>query len=157
MMNSDRRMFLRGGKPLPIRPPWALPENEFLTCCTRCGDCLIHCPQGILATDWLGYPTVNFSKGGCTFCGACVEHCSEQALVIVEGQPPWHYKAEFTKTCLNSQGITCRTCGEQCDNNAITFHPSPGGRILPQLTSTLCSGCGACCGVCPVTAITLAL
>jgi len=156
-MNSDRRMFLRGGKPLPIRPPWALPEDDFLTRCNRCGDCIVHCPQGILKADWLGYPMVHFGTGGCTFCGVCVEHCSVQALIIEEGLPPWQYKAFFSEACLNSQGIACRTCGEQCGSNAIIFRPSPGGRVRPRLDAMLCSGCGACCGVCPVAAITLVL
>ncbi|HIJ89526.1 MAG: ferredoxin-type protein NapF [Desulfobulbaceae bacterium] len=155
IMNPNRRLFLRGGKPLPIRPPWAVEENDFLKRCNRCGACLAHCPQRILDSDWLGYPMVNFGKGGCTFCGACVQECSEQALVMQSGVPPWQHKAVFSEACLNGQGIPCRTCGEQCDSSAIIFQPSPGGRILPQLVAAECNGCGACQAVCPVQAVSM--
>ncbi|MDG4475643.1 ferredoxin-type protein NapF [Thiovibrio frasassiensis] len=153
--NPDRRLFLRGGRPLAIRPPWSLSEDDFVKRCNRCRDCCSHCPQGILAPDLLGFPRVNFSKGPCTFCGACAQHCTPQALVMDTAAPPWLHKAVFAKTCLNGQGIPCRTCGEQCDSNAIIFPPSPGGRILPQLVTADCTGCGACYAVCPVQAIDL--
>lgn len=154
-INPERRLFLRGGAPLPIRPPWALPEDPFLARCNRCNNCLSTCPQHILVTDRLGYPMVDFSKAACTFCGACVRHCDGRALVVMDGIPPWRHKARFAETCLNSRSIPCRTCGEQCVSHAILFPPSPGGRSLPTLIPEQCNGCGACVGVCPVTAIRL--
>jgi len=150
-----RRIFLQGGAPLPIRPPWALPENEFIARCNRCGDCLSDCPQQILEPDRAGYPQVNFAKGECTFCGACLRLCHAEALVVLAGAPPWQRKALITETCLNVRGIQCRTCAEQCEQQAIIFRPSPGGRTLPQLAMDQCNGCGACYRVCPVGAVSL--
>ncbi|MGV1099682.1 ferredoxin-type protein NapF [Thiovibrio sp. JS02] len=151
----SRRLFLRGGKPLPIRPPWALPENEFVASCTRCGACLSHCPQQILEPDRAGFPRVNFSRGECTFCGECVRQCLPQALIALPGALPWRRKAVIAETCLNVRGIQCRTCGEQCERQAILFRPAPGGHTLPRLVVAECNGCGACFAVCPVQAISI--
>ncbi len=148
-----RRLFLRGGKPLPIRPPWALPENDFIARCSKCGACTSHCPQGILEPDHAGYPQVNFALGECTFCGVCLRQCPAGALVALPQAPPWRRKAIIAETCLNVLGTQCRTCGEQCEQRAIIFRPSPGGRTLPQLVTAACNGCGACFAVCPVQAI----
>ncbi len=30
------------------RPPWAIDESQFLTLCTRCGDCFKACPNGLI-------------------------------------------------------------------------------------------------------------
>lgn len=70
MVDLSRRGFLRGRvRPkAEIRPPWALPESEFVDRCTRCNDCLKACPQGILVPGDGAYPTVEFSRGECTFC-----------------------------------------------------------------------------------------
>lgn len=152
-INPERRLFLRGGAPPPIRPPWALPEEAFLARCTRCNGCLAGCPHHILVADRLGYPVADFTHGACTFCGECVRQCADQALVVQEGLPPWRHKPRFAKTCLNSRAIPCRTCGEQCGSHAILFPPTPGGRNLPELITERCNGCGACVGACPAQAI----
>ena len=65
------------GKPAPVRPPWALPEERFREVCrpAEMPDCVAACPQAILTTDDAHYPLVNFAHGECTFCHACVEAC----------------------------------------------------------------------------------
>ncbi|MFZ5775455.1 MAG: ferredoxin-type protein NapF [Thermodesulfobacteriota bacterium] len=151
--DPDRRLFLRGGRPTPIRPPWAIPEQDFLTRCTRCGTCIPLCPQGILQGDLLGYPVVDFTRGGCTFCGVCRDSCLPQALIARLHTPAWAYKAIIDSSCLNNRGIPCRVCGEHCDTDAIVFRPASRCSMLPELIHDRCNGCGACISPCPTQAI----
>ena len=30
------------------RPPWAIEESQYLSLCTRCGECFKACPNGLL-------------------------------------------------------------------------------------------------------------
>lgn len=69
--------------------------------------------------------------------------------------PPRVPKAEISADCLSLKGVACRICGEHCDSGAIRFHLRVGGTPLPEVTAD-CNGCGACVGVCPATAISLA-
>ena len=155
MNDASRRGFLRG-RPRPkaqIRPPWALPETDFVDQCTRCGDCLSACPQKILVTGDGGFPTVDFSQRECTFCGNCATACQPLALVRVEGLPAWPYKAVVGDACLPKRGVECRVCGDFCDARAIRFAPRLGNCPLPAIDNALCTGCGACVGPCPTAAL----
>ena len=39
---------------VPLRPPGALPENDFLATCIRCGRCVDACPaNALLGAEWL--------------------------------------------------------------------------------------------------------
>jgi ferredoxin-type protein NapF len=49
----------------------------------------------------------------------------------------------------------CRSCGESCDDKAITFALKLGGIAEPVLNIEQCTGCGACFSVCPVQVISL--
>lgn len=63
--------------------------------------------------------------------------------------------ASIGASCVEAKGVSCRRCGEVCDENAIRFVPLAGGRAAPVLNPTMCSGCGECLAPCPVSAITL--
>ncbi|MBL8421325.1 MAG: ferredoxin-type protein NapF [Dechloromonas sp.] len=157
MVDASRRGFLRG-RPRPraeMRPPWASPESAFIDRCTRCGDCLTACPQGILVPGDGGFPTVDFSQRECTFCGACAAACQPLALVRCEGLPAWPGKALVSDACLPRRGIECRVCGDFCAVRAIRFAPRLGGTPLPAIDKGTCTGCGACVAPCPTTAITI--
>ena len=138
-----------------MRPPWALPEAEFIDHCTRCNDCLKACPTSILVTGDGGYPTVDFSRGECNFCGDCVTHCQPRALRREPEQAAWTQKATIGEDCLPRQGVECRVCGDFCAVRAIRFAPRLGGSPLPEIDTEICTGCGACVAPCPVTAITV--
>ena len=158
MVDLSRRGFLRGRvRPkAEIRPPWALPESEFVDRCTRCNDCLKACPQGILVPGDSGYPTVDFSRGECTFCADCVTACLPKALLrSSEAAAPWPYKAWVNESCLPKKGVECRVCGDFCDVRAIRFQPRIGGNPLPDINADTCTGCGACVAPCPATAISI--
>jgi ferredoxin-type protein NapF len=59
----------------------------------------------------------------------------------------------MTSDCLAARGVVCRSCGDSCPHAAIRFWPRIGGPALPEILDDACTGCGACVGVCPVSAI----
>lgn len=140
---------------MPVRPPWALAEDDFVARCTRCGDCLGACPTGIIEKGRGGFPLVSFAAGECTFCGKCVEVCKPAALVRAEGKAPWSIRARIGEACLALQGVVCRSCGDRCEPRAIRFRLAPRGVARPELDSGACTGCGACVAVCPADAIAM--
>ncbi len=71
--------------------------------------------------------------------------------------PPEALVASIGAACVEPQGVSCRRCGEVCDEKAIRFVPLAAGRAAPVLAPALCSGCGECLAPCPVTAIRLVL
>lgn len=155
---SSRRNFLRGHfsvREAPLRPPWALAENDFLHACTRCGDCALACPTQVITDRDSGYPMINFAAGECTFCGDCVIACTKGALKRADGQSPWSAQAAIGEQCLAQRRIECRICGDQCEAVAIRFPLRPGGVSVPVLDDTRCTGCGACVAPCPVNAVSV--
>lgn len=155
---SSRRNFLRGrfsARKSPLRPPWALVEDDFLRACTRCGDCVKACPTHVISSQDAGYPAMNFSAGECTFCGECVTACKSGALKRIEGKPAWNAQATIGEQCLAQKKIECRVCADQCEAGAIRFALKLGGIATPVFDSARCTGCGACVSPCPATAITV--
>ncbi len=157
----SRRALLRGritGSAPTIRPPWAILETAFLSRCNRCGDCVKACRESIIHTGDGGYPTIDFSKGECTFCGDCASACKSGALsqtAMQASQPAWQLSLSIKDNCLALNRVICRSCAEQCEQQAIRFRPAPGGISRPELNNQLCNGCGACIAPCPVAAIEL--
>ena len=159
MVDLSRRAFFRG-RPRPRvekRPPWALPESDFIDRCTRCNECITACPTHILVAGDGGYPTIDFREGECTFCGDCVASCQPEALLRAEEQEAWPYRAVISADCLPHQGVECRVCGDFCDARAIRFPPRLGGSPLPDVDGSRCTGCGACVAPCPTAAIAISL
>ena len=150
----SRAQFLRGdmrGRRAPLRPPWALPEAMFVARCERCGQCVGACPEGIVFKGRGGFPELDFQRGECTFCAACLSACVTGALRPAPS--PWSYRAVIQSSCVAHAATVCRSCAEQCPQQAIRFHPRPHGVPGPSLQHGLCTGCGACVAPCPVAAI----
>lgn len=154
----SRRQLLRGdirGSCMPQRPPWALSEAKFIESCTRCDACVSACDERILYRGSGGYPEISFKQAGCSFCGDCLQACEAGALQAVHPAPSlaWDLRAQIKPSCLSSNGIVCRACGDVCDTRAIQFQLQTGGRATPNIDLTLCNGCGECLAVCPVQAV----
>lgn len=150
----DRRQFLSGNQPA-FRPPWALPEAQFVEKCTRCDDCIVACPDQLIFRGRGGFPQIDFKRGGCDFCQECVSSCKPAALRAAPVALPWSIQASILPACLAMNAVICRACGEACDDSAIRFKPELGGVARPQLDPESCSGCGACITVCPVGAVAM--
>jgi len=146
--------------PTSIRPPWAIPENDFVDRCARRNDCRDACPEGIIIPGQSGFPAIDFKTGACTFCKACAEACPTGALSLgatADGiaPAPWSLALEVKESCLNAKGVVCRICEGKCETEAIRFGFSTAwGR--PRIDADACNGCGACVAPCPVGALVLA-
>ncbi len=156
---SSRRSLFRGkiNKNPVFRPPWSLPEKEFIDHCQRCTKCIAACETGLLVKGSGGFPEAHFNQAGCTFCSACVQSCPHGALIkqTTNTRKPWFQKPEINQSCLAEQHVHCRTCSDFCETQAIHFLLRPGGVATPKIHTELCSGCGECIASCPTKALTM--
>lgn len=136
-----------------LRPPWST-EASVRAACTSCGDCVGACPEGILVPGPAGTPVIDFGLGACTFCEGCARACSEAVFDLA--RPPWDLVATLDRSCFLTSGISCRSCTDACDTGALRFDlgARPVGRIA--VDADACTGCGACVGICPAGAISVA-
>jgi len=154
----------RARPPLALRPPGALPEDDFLGACIRCGLCVRDCPYDTLslATPEMpvaaGTPFFTARQIPCEMCEdiPCVKACPTGALD--------HGLTDINKarmglaalvdheTCLNFLGLRCDVCYRVCPviDKAITLELIPNSRtgrhamFLPTVHSDHCTGCGKC-------------
>ena len=147
-----------------IRPPWALPELEFLLACTRCGDCIQACPHQVvfplparLGLQVGGTPALNLRHRGCHCCAdwPCAAACQPQALRqpntpddAPDDQPPPMPKLASTRLerahCLAWQGPECGACASACPiEGALTWRAEK-----PAIDPNRCNGCGRCREAC---------
>lgn len=155
-----RRQLLRGqirNQQLPMRPPWAQNEADFVQLCSRCDDCITACDDQLLFRGSGGFPEISFESAGCVFCGDCLQACTPKALQAPVPAPSiaWQHRAGILPECLSLNGIVCRSCGDACDTDAIRFKLETRGRATPLLDQELCNGCGECLAVCPNHSISL--
>ncbi len=130
--------------------PWT---NTLLTeRCTRCNQCIQHCEEHILIRGDGGFPSIDFKRGECTFCGACAQHCDANVFNTRQN-PVWTLTATINEHCLAKNAIVCRTCEDQCEQQAIQFKLHLGGRSTPVVSPEDCNGCGACYAPCPTQSI----
>jgi ferredoxin-type protein NapF len=130
--------------------PWIKGGQHFVSECNQCGDCLTVCPTQIIIKGDGGFPSIDFSRGECEFCGKCATICSKDLFEPITTQP-WLKKALINDDCLATKNVLCRSCGESCEQQALTF--KIGISAIPEIDLTLCNGCGACFSPCPTQAI----
>ncbi|MBF0470879.1 MAG: ferredoxin-type protein NapG [Gammaproteobacteria bacterium] len=149
---------------LRLRPPGALPEEDFLGSCTRCGLCVRDCPYDILHLAGIGEevaagtPYFIAREAGCEMCTdiPCIPICPTGALnheltdinkarmglaVIVDQE-----------SCIAFLGLRCEVCFNICPlrGKAITIETAHNNRsgkhalFIPTVHSASCTGCGKC-------------
>lgn len=183
-MSLSRRAFLRnlagvsavaagavavgGGLPAgsaaaagPIRPPGALPEDEFLSTCIRCLRCVDACPNHALkplpggaGPGTAGTPYLKPREQTCMLCSRvetaylrCTEACPSGALQLI----PKSFEAVRDRVrmgvaridlhlCYSYNNYTCGTCYHACPMHAIKI----GLWERPTVDEQACIGCGLC-------------
>lgn len=141
-----------------IRPPGALPEEEFLAACIVCQECIRVCPAHSLkpallegGVRSLGTPYLVPREGGCLLQGTCGHLCAQVCPVgaiqpIPQGKMRIGLAQVDRRTCLAwDQGARCLVCVEACPAEAAIPHQ---GRVV--VDPSKCTGCGVCEQVCPV-------
>lgn len=159
------------------RPPRALPGEDFISRCMRCGACIQACPtraltQRDLGLDFraIGLPYLSALHGGCTAwdngCRRCAQACPSGALNPDLSLKALHLAvARFDpKVCTN-----CMVCLRRCPVPKAVYFPNPAGGepwyresergiptelqiasspVKPVIDEELCVGCGLCVAHC---------
>ena len=141
-----------------IRPPGALPEQDFLATCILCQECIRVCPtQGLkpalleAGLRAIGTPKLLGREGGCQLNRSCPNLCARVCPVgAIQVIPREKMRLGLAvvdqRVCLAwDQGVRCLVCVEACPTQAATAYH---GRVT--VDPTKCSGCGICERACPV-------
>jgi MauM/NapG family ferredoxin protein len=141
-----------------LRPPGALPEQEFLATCIRCGKCAQICPYGSIRMAGLqdgfllmGTPVIRARQRPCYLCMKCPAVCPSGALkrsTRDRESVRMGTAAVDRKECLAWQGTLCRSCYDDCPiyNEALAMD----NELRPVVNEKKCVGCGICENVCPL-------
>jgi ferredoxin-type protein NapG len=167
MLGLGLGLYAKQSKALPalaLRPPGALPEDEFLGACIRCGLCVRDCPYDTLS---LAKPETPVATGTpyftaraipCEMCEdiPCIKACPtgalDHALTDINQSKMGVAVLIDHETCLNFLGLRCDVCYRVCPviDQAITLDMQPNTRtgrhamFLPTVHSEHCTGCGKC-------------
>jgi MauM/NapG family ferredoxin protein len=161
--------------PRLIRPPGALPEDDFLRLCQRCGLCMKVCPTNAinptlaeagLAGFWT--PHLVMTQGYCEYtCTLCGSVCPTGAIREISAREkidrPIRIGSAYVNRgrCLPWSGNSpCIVCQEVCPTSpkAVFLRKeavSGAGKTtwvvdVPRVDLKKCVGCGICETKCPV-------
>ncbi len=153
-----------------IRPPGALPEQEFVQRCVRCGNCMKVCLTNALhpallesGLDGVWTPRLNTKIAYCEYqCTLCTQVCPTGAIRSLSVEEKRRTKlglaAVDRSICIPwSSDQSCLVCEEHCPipEKAIKVQErvlGDGTKIgMPVIDRGLCVGCAICENKCPVT------
>jgi MauM/NapG family ferredoxin protein len=166
-------------KPKLIRPPGSLKEEDFLSRCIRCGQCMKICPTNaiqptLLEAGWEGIfspylvPVIGYCEYNCVLCGqACPTGAIEPLTMAIKhgdkNSKPVSIGTAFVdrNRCLPwSFDTECLVCEEWCptspkaikllEQQTVTADSRTITIKRPQVDPVQCIGCGACEYACPV-------
>ncbi len=147
-----------------IRPPGALPEDDFQSRCIGCGLCMKACPTNTLQPVWfeagpggLFSPKVLPRRGPCDpLCNVCGRVCPTGAIrSLSPDEKMWArvgVSSVIKHKCLAWEwDRECLVCYEVCPYAAVELKRVPDIAVpVPYIVHHKCSGCGACEYHCPV-------
>ena len=166
--------YLKAPNQKLIRPPGALPEEQFLARCTRCGECMRVCIANGLQPSlfeaglpglWspVLVPRIGYCEYNCTLCGQVCPTGAIKRLVPEEKKKVKLGLAEVERShCLPWKGDSdCIVCEEHCptadkaiklrDETIVTRTGETRTFKRPYVDEKLCVGCGICETKCPLT------
>lgn len=140
-----------------LRPPGALPEDEFLFACSRCKKCAEACPyeaihliDDITSPHQHGTPFIDPKHQACQFCpdAPCIKSCEDGALAFdADDSLPKMGTVEVAhQHCLVAQGQYCDYCFRSCPEGINAIFPDDKG--MPVIDQEACVGCGKCVFIC---------
>lgn len=68
---------------------------------------------------------------------------------------PQLIELHISEECFAYQHISCRSCQDVCQSQAISFRLQIGKPAFPEVEQEQCDQCGECFGICPADAISL--
>jgi ferredoxin-type protein NapG len=160
--------FATDARALPsqaLRPPGALPEEDFLASCIRCGLCVRDCPYDTLTLAELGVdgaatgtPFFTARDVPCEMCDdipcvvACPTGALDHGLTNIDDARMGVAVLIDEEHCLNALGLRCDVCYRVCPviDKAITLeleHNERSGHhaiFMPTVHAEACTGCGKC-------------
>jgi polyferredoxin len=169
----DTRTMTKSPDPYLVRPPGALPEDEFLGRCVRCGECMKVCIENGLQPTFLSagieglfsprlHARTGYCEYNCTLCGQVCPTGALAELTLAQKHITKIGNVFFDKNrCLPyAKGIPCIVCEEHCPtpDKAIKFREaqvlnSKNEKIWvkqPYVIDERCIGCGICETKCPL-------
>ena len=148
------------------RPPGALPDStDFDRACTRCGDCVIACPYGVIFTlGGASGPLIDPNSVACQLCAdtPCITACDEGALnpLPPDSVPKFGQAGLVPGACLNEADNRkkisgrkkyCRESEKACPiPDVITYSK----KKVPGFADH-CTGCGQCIPACPAESVAI--
>ncbi len=172
LFSAQPTVAKRNLNPALIRPPGSLPEEDFLSQCIRCGECMKVCPTNAVqpamfesGLQGMWSPLLNMREGYCEYkCNMCTEVCPTGAIAKLPLEKKKTTKIGLSMVDKNrcvayAYGTECRVCRDHCPLpdkaiNLVEASVLVNTKMLtikqPQVDSKLCIGCGICENKCPV-------